>query len=113
MLSNVPTAIHIHHQFCCLGEYSSPLYIVSAITMDNVRIEEEDIKFRLLCRQLACRSGARMEVSKIEFEEMDVILARLLSQLVDSSLGLFFAPCSQVDLCIVFRDSLRIVSVST
>jgi hypothetical protein len=106
VLSNIPTVIHIHRQFCCLGEYSSPLYIVSAIAMDKVRIEEEDIKFRLFCGQFACRSGARMEVSEIEFEEMDVIFARRLSQRIDSSLGLFFAPSSQVDLCIVLGNSL-------
>jgi hypothetical protein len=81
--------------------------------MDNVRVEEEDIKFGLLCGQFARSSGARMEIPKIEFEEMDVVFASLFSQLFDGSLGLCFAASSQVDLCIVFRDSLQIASVFT
>jgi hypothetical protein len=81
--------------------------------MDNVRVEEEDIKFGLFCGQFACCSGARMEIPKIEFEEMDVVFASFFSQLFDSSLGLCFAPSSQVDLCIVFRDSLYTASIFT
>lgn len=81
--------------------------------MDNIRVEKEDIEFGLFCGKFACRSGAGMEIAKIEFEEMDVVFTGLLSQVFDSSLGLFFATSSQVDLCIVLRDSLRIASAFT
>ena len=75
--------------------------------MENVRIEEEDIKFGLFCGQFPRRSGARMEISKIEFEEVNVIFASGLSELLDDSHGLVFASGSQVHLRIVFRDSLQ------
>lgn len=89
-----------------IGGIITPLQHQNRGESGHIRIEKEDVKFGFLCGELFGSRCARRKVSKVEPEEVYVILASDLLQFFDCRESLALVSGGEIDFRIMFEECL-------